>query len=168
MANFKEGDRVQIVAREQTNDDIKSRSYYPYMRGLRGTIYRLYNDGRAAVQVDLETLPEAVLTRHTQVQERMKNRWLEGLSEEARSRLTPEEREFHLNYVLLVHTDDLLPESKRSRAAKSETASPVQKAHSEPPTATNANVPKRKTLKDHEKAEEEFLKSRQQRMAGKS
>lgn len=186
MANLKEGDRVQIVSREQTNGDIKERSYYPYMGGLRGTIYRLYSDGRAAVQVDMDSLPQTVLTRHTEAQERMKNRWIESLSEEARSRLTPEEREFHLNYVLLVRVDDLQPEGKRARAtttakttepagkttATRATSSPPaggqavarQKAQTvaAPPTAKN-EAPKRKTLKDLEKAEVEFLKSRQQR-----
>ncbi len=182
MANFKEGDRVQIVTREQTNGDIKERSYYPYMGGLRGTIYRLYQDGRAAVQIDLDSLPEVVLNRHTQTQERMKNRWIEGLSEEARSRLTPEEREFHLNYVLLVRVEDLQPEGKRSRTARAEPAPSTGKTKTVPSAATEAktassssgktrassasapaetDVPKRKTLKDLEQAEEEFLKSRQ-------
>ncbi len=189
MANFKEGDRVQIVTREQTNGDIKERSYYPYMGGLKGTIYRLYSDGRAAVQIDLDSLPESIRTRHTEAQERMKNRWIEGLSEEARSRLTPEEREFHLNYVLLVRVEDLQPEGKRARsgaAAKAEppaatqkaktpvepaepkaktrlpaaTGEPKTQARSSAATAAEPELPKRKTLKDLEKAEEEFLKSR--------
>jgi hypothetical protein len=197
MANFKEGDRVRIVSREQTSEDIKERAYYPYMGGLRGTIYRLYSDGRAAVQVDLDSLPETVLTRHTEAQERMKNRWIESLSEEARSRLTPEEREFHLNYVLLVRLEDLQPEGKRTRATstakitkpenKAATTRPVSRSAADtaavepkarassakeqtPPqqkaqasVTPPAEVPKRKTLKDIEKAEEEFLKSRQQR-----
>lgn len=174
MANFKEGDRVQIVTREQTNGDIKERSYYPFMSGLRGTIYRLYSDGRAAVQVDIDSLPEAVRTRHTEAQERMKNRWIEGLSEEARSRLTPEEREFHLNYVLLVRVEDLQPEGKRARSTATAKAEPPQTAPSATKTeaspsgqkakarssAAEPEAPKRKTLKDLEKAEEEFLKSR--------
>ncbi|MCS6829571.1 MAG: hypothetical protein RMM08_02800 [Armatimonadota bacterium] len=194
MPNFKEGERVQIVTRTQTSNDIKERVYYPYMGGLRGAIYRLYSDGRAAVQVDLDSLPETVLTRHTEAQERMKNRWIESLSEEARSRLTPEEREFHLNYVLLVRVEDLQPEGKRARAtatAKKANSEPepaavratdtgaVQskaRATAAPPTNTQATsrqgaqaanlepeTPKRKTLKDLEKAEEEFLKSRQRR-----
>lgn len=193
MTNFKEGDRVQIVTREQTNGDVKERSYYPFMGGLRGTIYRLYSDGRAAVQVDLESLPEMVLNRHVEAQERMKNRWIEGLSEEARSRLTPEEREFHLNYVLLVRLEDLQPEGRRARSAstaKAQTSPAPQKAMDEASPATRTEsapaegkakrgtstapqartvssastaepeAPKRKTLKDLEKAEEEFLKSR--------
>lgn len=181
MANFKEGDRVQIVSREQTSSDLKERSYYPYMGGLRGTIYRLYSDGRAAVQVDLDSLPETVRTRHIEAQERMKTRWIESLSEEARSRLTPEEREFHLNYVLLVRVEDLQPEGKRTRSGK--TTAPAEPSPSRdtlaPPTArarrassttaedpslfTEEPAPKRKTLEEIEKAEEEFLKSRQQR-----
>jgi hypothetical protein len=199
MANFKEGDRVQIVSREQTSSDVKERTYYPYMGGLKGTIYRLYSDGRAAVQIDLDSLPEGVLARHTDAQERMRNRWIESLSEEARSRLTPEEREFHLNYVLLVRVEDLQPEGKRVRtttAAKtaapegkatttradaepaggtvvsqpkarpastaSHQADPRQKAHvAASSAAMQSEAPKRKTLKDLEKAEEEFLKSRQ-------
>lgn len=200
MANFREGDRVQIVTREQTNGDIKERTYYPYMGGLRGTIYRLYNDGRAAVQVDLDSLPDMVLSRHTEAQERMKNRWIESLSEEARSRLTPEEREFHLNYVLLVRVEDLQPEGKRTRAASTAKTTPSETRSStvrstekpaadaaavqpkarastpsggaqttsrqrtqaaSPPLPAESEAPKRKTLKDLEKAEEEFLKSRQ-------
>lgn len=193
MANFKEGDRVQIVTREQTNGDVKGRSYYPFMGGLRGTIYRLYSDGRAAVQIDPDSLPETVLTRHVEAQERMKNRWIEGLSEEARSRLTPEEREFHLNYVLLVSLEDLQPKGRRGRSvptAKMQASPPPQKAKGETTpsaetapaptegktksrvssasqaravssaTATEPEAPKRKTLKDLEKAEEEFLKTR--------
>lgn len=187
MANFKEGDRVQIVTREQTNGDVKGRSYYPFMGGLRGTIYRLYSDGRAAVQIDPDSLPETVLTRHVEAQERMKNRWIEGLSEEARSRLTPEEREFHLNYVLLVSLEDLQPEGRRGRSAstakaqkakgettpsaetapaptegktKSRVSSASQARAVSSATATEPEAPKRKTLKDLEKAEEEFLKTR--------
>ncbi|MDW8103908.1 MAG: hypothetical protein RMK92_02750 [Armatimonadota bacterium] len=182
MANLKEGDRVQIVVREQTSSDVKERSYYPYMGGLRGTIYRLYSDGRAAVQIDLDSLPEAVLTRHTEVQERMKTRWIESLSEEARSRLTPEEREFHLNYVLLVRVEDLQPEGKRTRTAQTTAAKEPARSDDTlaPPTArarrapsakaespslfdAGETAPKRKTLEEIEKAEEEFLKSRQQR-----
>lgn len=184
MANFKEGDRVQIVSREQTNSDIKERSYYPYMGGLKGTVYRLYRDGRAAVQIDLDCLPEVVLSRHIEAQERMKNRWIESLSEEARSRLTPEEREFHLNYVLLVRVEDLQPEGKRGRTPRTPTATETARSQDtlapptaktrrtlSAPTATEApslftegdTAPKRKTLEEIEKAEEEFLKSRQQR-----
>lgn len=187
MANFKEGDCVQIVTREQTNGDVKGRSYYPFMGGLRGTIYRLYSDGRAAVQIDPDSLPETVLTRHVEAQERMKNRWIEGLSEEARSRLTPEEREFHLNYVLLVSLEDLQPKGRRGRSAstakaqkakgettpsaetapaptegktKSRVSSASQARAVSSATATEPEAPKRKTLKDLEKAEEEFLKTR--------
>ena len=200
MAHFKEGDRVQIVSREQTSGDIKERSYYPYMGGLRGTIYRLYSDGRAAVQVDLDSLPETVFTRHTEAQERMKNRWIDSLSEEARSRLTPEEREFHLNYVLLVRLEDLQPGGKRtrttttakttqpavkttttSRPAEDNAAVPSKARTATPPSASGqeghrrkaqaaaaparveTEAPKRKTLEEIQKAEEEFLKSRQQR-----
>lgn len=182
MANFKEGDRVQIVSREQTNSDMKERAYYPYMGGLKGTVYRLYSDGRAAVQIDLDCLPEVVRTRHAEAQERMKNRWIESLSEEARSRLTPEEREFHLNYVLLVRVEDLQPEGKRGRTAQATTASeparsqdtlapPTARTRRASPSATETpspsaegeSAPKRKTLEEIEQAEEEFLKSRQQR-----
>lgn len=165
MANMKEGDRVQIVARQQTSSDQKEKTYYPFMAGLRGTIYRLYQDGRASVLIDPDSLPEPIRARHSEAEERMKNRWLESLSEEARSRLTPEEKEFHLNYVLLVRLEDLQPETKRSRPSKAvqeQSSSPAANVKTEELTLTSpSEAPKRKTLQDLERAEEEFLKSRQ-------
>jgi hypothetical protein len=41
------------------------------------------------------------------MQEQMKNKWLDGLSEEGRNRLTPKEREFNLRYTVLVSVNDV-------------------------------------------------------------
>ncbi len=109
MNRIKEGDRVQIRTREQTPDDIKARSFFPYMGGLTGRIHRVYDDQTAAVVIDRDKLPEVVQERHTAAEVRMKERWIASLSDEARARLTPAEKEFHLNYVLLVNLTDLNP-----------------------------------------------------------
>lgn len=109
MNRIKEGDRVQICTREQTPDDVKARSFFPYMCGLTGRIHRVYEDQTAAMVIDRDKLPQVVQERHTEAEVRMKDRWIASLSDEARSRLTPAEKEFHLNYVLLVRLDDLNP-----------------------------------------------------------
>lgn len=114
----KEGDRVQIVVREPNAEDAKSGLYYRHFQGLVGTVQKIYANGEAAIEVDLESLEEAIAARHQEVQEQMKTRWLEGLSEEARNRLTDAERRFRLRYVVLVHTRDLtaLDKTPASRA----------------------------------------------------
>ncbi|MCS6776995.1 MAG: hypothetical protein RMJ43_11370 [Chloroherpetonaceae bacterium] len=103
----KEGDRVQIVVRDPNAEDAKSGLYYRHFQGLVGTVQKVYATGEVAVDVDLESLEEAIATRHREVQEQMKNRWLDGLSEEARNRLTDAEKLFRLRYVVLVHARDL-------------------------------------------------------------
>src|SRR5438034_759301 len=101
-AKFKEGDRVQIVDREATADDGKSGLFYNHFRGLTGTIQKIYPTQEAALDIETESLTEAVANRHLDVQEQMKSKWLEGLSEEARNRLTEQEKDFRLRYTILV------------------------------------------------------------------
>ncbi|HLK59898.1 MAG TPA: hypothetical protein VKU00_25275, partial [Chthonomonadaceae bacterium] len=85
---FQEGDRVQVVDREANAEDVKSSLFFNHYRGLVGTIQKIYPTEEVAVEVELTSLPEAVVHRHHDVQEQMKSRWLDGLSEEARNRLT--------------------------------------------------------------------------------
>lgn len=106
-ANFKEGDRVRVAEREATAEDVKSGLYQNHFRGLVGTVQKIYATGEAAVTVDQSTLTEAVAARHNDMQEQMKNKWLDGLSEEARGKLTPKERDFTLRYTVLVSMKDL-------------------------------------------------------------
>jgi len=108
---FKEGDCVAIVAREVTAADEKSGLYYQHFSGLAGTVDRIYGS-EVCINVDTESLPEDILKRHTDIQESMRKKWLNGLSGEARHRLTPEERQFNLAYTILVHSDDLTKSAK--------------------------------------------------------
>ncbi len=113
MANIlKEGERIEILVRDQSPEDLKNRNYYTFWGGLTGVIYRIYADGKAAVQVDNDALPDVVIKRHIQAQERMKKRWVDSLSDEARNRLTPEEKQFKLKYMILVDLGDLVASSR--------------------------------------------------------
>ncbi len=104
---LKEGDKVQIVNREATPDDIKSGLFYNYFRGLEGSIQKIYNTNEVAVEIDLDSLDEAAAKRHVEIQEQTKSKWLDGLSEEARGRLTEQEKDFRLRYSILVKDVDL-------------------------------------------------------------
>jgi ribosomal protein L21E len=107
-AQFKEGDRVRIADREATAEDAKSGLFQNHFRGLTGTIQKFYSaTNEVVVEVDQATLAESIATRHLEMQEQMKNKWLDGLSEEARNRLTPKERDFKLRYTVLVSANDL-------------------------------------------------------------
>jgi ribosomal protein L21E len=105
---LKEGDRVRISDREATADDAKSGLYQNHFRGLTGVIQKVYTtSNEVAVEIDQTTMSENIAARHLEMQEQMKNKWLDGLSEEARNRLTPKEREFNLRYTVLVSVNDV-------------------------------------------------------------
>ncbi|MCW3095315.1 MAG: hypothetical protein JWL77_933 [Chthonomonadaceae bacterium] len=104
---LKEGERVEIVDREATADDVKSGLFYNFFRGLTGTVQKVYATDEISIEIEQESLPDAVANRHIDVQEAMKAKWLDGLSEEGRNRLTDKERDFKLHYTLLVHAKDL-------------------------------------------------------------
>ena len=104
---FNEGERVQVVDREANAEDVKSGLFYNHFRGLTGTVQKIYATQEAVVDVEQESMTEAIVKRHIEVQEAMKAKWLDGLSEEAKSRLTESEKDFRLRYSLLVHVNDL-------------------------------------------------------------
>ena len=106
MATWKEGERVQIVDRDATADDIKSGLFYNHFRGLTGTVQKLYGE-EAAIEIESQSLLDNVVTRHEDVQEQMKTKWLDGLSEDAKSRLSNEEKDFRLRYTVLIAVKDL-------------------------------------------------------------
>lgn len=108
---FKEGEYVKIIARESTPADAKSGLYYQHFCGLAGTVDRVYGD-EICVNVDPDTLPDGISKRHAEIQESMRRKWLNGLSGEARHRLTPEERQFNLAYTILVQSSDLTKAKK--------------------------------------------------------
>ena len=113
MATFKAGDRVTISDRPATAADQKSGLFYGHYRGLSGKVQKAYLGEEVAVEVDLERLPEEIWKRHMTTCDQMRQRWLEGLAEEQRRRLSPEQNNFELRYVVLVSAKDLA----RQRAA---------------------------------------------------
>ena len=138
---FQEGDRVQLVDREANAEDVKTSLFFNHYRGLVGTVQKIYTTQEAVVDIELTSLPEAVVTRHIDVQETMKSKWLDGLSEEARNRLTDQEKDFRLHYSVLVSLNDLI-----TPAAK--------------PTAEES-TPRRRTAAEYEAEEAAYLQSRQ-------
>src|SRR5438045_2740141 len=106
MLRLKQGDAVRIVKRSPSAADVKSGLYYHYYGGLAGTVFKLYGNGetaQAAVDVDIETLPEDVARRHLETRDRMRA----DLTGEARRQSAPGgEYEFKLRYVVLVAVAD--------------------------------------------------------------
>ncbi len=173
-ASLKEGDAVQVVDREATPADEKNRTFFNHFRNACGVLEKLYDDGTATVVLDPETLPEAVRQRHEELTEAARRKWLDGLSSEARARLTPEEQQFRMRYTILVNVDDLLPAgavkkrattapSSAGEAPGSEKTKTAGKAAGKAPAERKAaeEPPRTLTLSDLEKAEEEALRRRQ-------
>ena len=117
-AAFKEGDRVQIADRSATADDAKTSLFFNHFRGLTGVVQKVYATEEAAVEIEAGSLPEGIAHRHHDVQETMKTRWLDGLSEEARGRLTEQERDFRLRYTVLVATKDITAAGAKPTASE--------------------------------------------------
>lgn len=107
MPNWKEGDRVRVVSRPVTDEDRKKNRYYEHMAGLVGTVQNVYGPEQIAVKVDLSGLSEVSRQVHTVAVERMRERFLEKVSEEQKKQLTAEELNFNAHYMLLVQADDL-------------------------------------------------------------
>lgn len=144
-ATFKAGDRVVVAAREQSASDIKSGLYYPHYANLRGAILKLYGE-EASILVDRATMPEAVRKRHEENEKAMRQRWLDGLSEEARNRMAAKEKAFHLNYAVLVSLSDIAPYKEDPAEALAATAA--------------SEEAKRVSISDLDAAEEAFLAER--------
>lgn len=115
---LKAGDAVQVVDREATQADEKASQFFNYFRNLTGTLERVYNDGKATVVVDEDSLPAEILERHKELTEKARSKWLEGLSDEARNRLTAEEKQFRMRYSILVRLEDLTRKGVKKPAKK--------------------------------------------------
>jgi hypothetical protein len=172
MPVYKTGDTVRIIARDQEPADIKSQLYYPHYAGLKGAILKLYGE-EASVLIERETLPAEVRTRHVENERAMRQRWLDGLSEEGRNRLSAKEKEFGLNYAVLVALKDVEPAKpgvdSLVSSAGAETKRPAREvaktpAAIDPATAESAAAEaKRVTVTDLDAAEAEFLNKLQDR-----
>ncbi|MEP6757464.1 MAG: hypothetical protein ABJA67_18330 [Chthonomonadales bacterium] len=144
MATLDTGQRVRIKAREQTEDDVKSQMYFGFYAGLTGTVQKYYSDAEVSVEVEHECLTKEIRKRHEDVRDQMKTKWIDGLSEEGRSKLTEREKDFYLRYVVLVMGSDL------EKIAPKPEVKPVAVAASTP--AVEA-APARKTIEEIEAAE---------------
>lgn len=144
MVRVTEKDRVRVATREQTSEDARNATYFPFLGGLTGTVLKVYSAQEVAVEVEPASLSADIRRRHHDIRDQMKTKWLDGLSEEGRSRLTEREKDFHLRYIVLVSMGDL------------EKIAPVQPP---PPSAeaTDPEAPARLTSADLERAEAEEL-----------
>lgn len=144
------GTPVRIADRETGSADVKSGLFYPYYRGLTGTVTKEYGDGTVSLSVDAGSLPEEIRKRHQTGTEAMRTKWLEGLSDEARNKLSAAEKKFSLRYSLLVALEDLTVIGAPADTASDKT-SDTRDAH---PTGDDAA---RKSLSDYANAEAQHL-----------
>ena len=146
---FKEGDRVRIVERDPGSPDPKALTYYPFYKNLTGKIIKAYEDNSIALDVDLASLPEDIRLRHEKSEFGMREKWLAGLGEEEREKLSEKAKRFHLRYTLLVSANDVvIYEGKPGRASKAAAADEA------------GDVTPRKTEAELAAAEEEYLRSK--------
>ena len=54
MTTIKEGDRVEIVDRDATAEDVKSGLFYNHFRGLTGTVQKLHSSEEVSVEIEAE------------------------------------------------------------------------------------------------------------------
>ncbi len=107
MAKWKEGDRVRIVTRDVLAEDRRSQRYYDHMSGLVGTVTNVYGPEEVAVQVDIASIGNVPKDVHAEATSRMRKKFIENTSEEARNKMSKEELDFRSHYVLLVRSEDL-------------------------------------------------------------
>lgn len=139
MARFKEGDRVRIKAREPQGKEVHEGRYAPHLGGTTGTILKVYTPQEVAVDLDIESLPEPIRLRHAEQQSAMHEKWLNSLSDEARGRLTEQEKSFRLRYVVLVAESDLEPlpiSAPEPTTKRGKTTQATSEATSETPKAS--------------------------------
>lgn len=148
-----EGDRVQIADREATPADVKSQLYYAHYRGTHGVVSKIYPDNTVLVMADMETLPGDVRSRHETGTSALRQKWLDGLSDEARNKLSAAEKKFALRYSLLVALDDLHHEG----AAMPARIAPAAGETTEPTLDMDIPVVPRKSLEDLEEEEARHL-----------
>jgi hypothetical protein len=117
LAAFKNGDRIRILDRPANAGDLKSGLFYNHYRGLTGAVQKAFKSGEMAIEVDPDCLPESIWKRHMDVRDQMRQRWLEGLTDEARRKLTPDQKTFDLRYVVLVAAADVQKE-RQPRASR--------------------------------------------------
>ncbi|MBR4748215.1 MAG: hypothetical protein IK083_01405 [Abditibacteriota bacterium] len=108
--SVRSGDRVSIVKRPVTDEDIDNQLYFEYFGGLRGTVMKINRDGSVCVNVDLDSLRPDFQKRHQELEKLERERWLNSLSEEAKRNMTGEQKQYKIDYTILVDPKDLVAE----------------------------------------------------------
>lgn len=132
MSKVKDGMRVRVKAREASVEEAKNGRYAPYLSHATGTVLKVYSGKEIAVNLDLDSLHPDIVTRHKKQQQAMHQKWLDSLSEEARNRLTPEEKAFRLNYIVLLPESDLLTGKAAEAPVKKQTKATEAKPEPQP------------------------------------
>ncbi|MER3414438.1 MAG: hypothetical protein C4341_09475 [Armatimonadota bacterium] len=113
---WKPGDRVKVRKREATDADREGCTYFEHLAGLTGTVRNVFSQDEVAVSIDFSSMQDGMLKAHTEAVKRMRAKFLAGLSEEQRRSLSPEEKHFFANYVILVKGSDLEPGPAKAKA----------------------------------------------------
>jgi hypothetical protein len=122
---LEQGMRVKLANREPTAADPKTLSYYPFFNDLPGVIQKMYADGTVAVTIDRDALPIEIRKRHEQSEIGQRDKWLGGLSEDEREKLTGRQRHFTLKYTVLVGADDVIVDAGAPLLAGASPADPA-------------------------------------------
>ena len=104
---WKEGDRVRVKQREVTAEDRKSFRYYDHLAGLVGTVQNVYGADEIAVKTDVSTLSRVAKEVHTEAVKRMREKFLNSISEEQKGKMSSEEKNFDAHYMILARSEDL-------------------------------------------------------------
>jgi hypothetical protein len=107
VSKWNEGDRVRVKSRPVTDEDRKKNRYFEHMAGLEGNVQNVYSAEEIAVQVDPACLGKVTASVHKTAVQRMRDRYLDDMSEAQKKLFTKEELEFDTHYVVLVQGSDL-------------------------------------------------------------
>ncbi len=151
---FSTGQHVRITEAESGAPDPKALVYYSYFRNLTGSVVKAYPDGTVAISIDRSSLPDEIRKRHESNETAQRDRWLNGLADEDRNKLSAKEKQFSLRYTVLVSSKHVVPESTPAQAADQ------PKAKAEP--AASVSAPERKTTADLDAAEQAYLEQKKQ------
>lgn len=107
MSKWKEGDRVRVKTRPVTEEDRKKNRYFEHMAGLTGVVTNVYSDNQVALRVDIDSTTPITREVLGAATKRMRDGFLNDISEAQKKLLTKEEMEFEANYVVLTQAGDL-------------------------------------------------------------
>ncbi len=108
--SFQAGDSVAVIARDATNSDTKSGLYYPHFADMRGTVLKIYGE-EASILIDRDSLHTEIRVRHEENEIAERKKYAERISEAARNSLSDKEKNFPLQYTILIALKDVVPDA---------------------------------------------------------